>query len=169
MAQELAVSAALPSPTDIDKQVLSSLPRSVERRLVERWVDRSTPERGWDGEFTHYELRGLDPIPPEDVPDAIAVVNRALVPCESDLARQELVRLRVSTRSRDVDETELTLMLQVYGELCCEYPPDAVVSALRYVGRTEKFWPALSELKRELDRRVRKRRALLRVLEEARR
>ncbi len=136
--------------------------------MAEKWADRSTPENGWDGEFSHYEIRGGEPIPPEDLPDAIAAVRRGLVTCDGDLARQELVRLRVSTKSRDADEIELTLMLQVYGELCCEYPADVVISALRYVGRTEKFWPALSELKQELDRRVRKRRSLLRVLEASR-
>lgn len=126
-------------------------------------MDCSTPEWGYDSQFTGYVV--VAAIPDEDRARALRSVREMMEPPKHTEIQQALARLRVSTKSREEADFDLTLMLQVFAELCWKYPADIVEAGLRHLGETERFWPALVDVKAEFDRRVKKRRALLAALE----
>jgi hypothetical protein len=96
------------------------------------------------------------------------VIRLSMLPADTNLIDGKLAELRISTISRNASIEDLTMLFRVFGDLCAEYPADVAVDALRWWARNEKFWPALSELKVELDRRVKKRRLMLAALESTR-
>ena len=59
---------------------------------------------------------------------------------------------------------KIDLTMAAYAEYLAEYPADVVIDALRWWARVEKWWPAWSELKELLDRRVIRRKALRKAL-----
>lgn len=159
--REVSLSRPLPTSVEIERQVLASLPQSIARGLQERVIDRSTKEYGYDYELVGYIVPDCSP---EDRAEARLIVERSLTACSGTIAEKALAELRVSTKSRPETDDDLALMVDTYLRLLLEYPEDAVLGALRYWARNEKFWPALAELKVELDQRVRKRRLLLTAL-----
>lgn len=155
----------LPSPAQVDQNLLASLPRSVASALRERIIDRSTPEYGWDCEFVgYYQIDA----PEADVAEALMQTNATLIPVPGEVVKAELARLKVTTKSRAESGDDLKLTLAAYAEYLAEYPADVVVDALRWWARNEKWWPAWAELKELLDRRVRRRKALKLALTDAR-
>lgn len=152
-------------PYRIDKVLLASLPRSVAsalRQLKRTWSD---PEYGYDFEITGYELTG--PVPAGDLAIACEMVAHCLSRVPEATLKAELARLRVSTKSRAEVDDDLAMGFQVYAEECAKYPADVVRDALRSLGRMEKFYPALSEVRDQLQRRGRARKALLAALKAA--
>lgn len=164
MPQEIALRPGQPpSSKAVDQRLQALLPQSVASGLRERWVDRYGSDGGWDGELAGYTLP--DNISAQDRNAAILVVSQALVPCPPENIEGELLRMRVSTKSRLTDEDEIVAQFSVYAALCERYPVDVVIEALRYIGENEVFWPALAEVKAALERRVKRRRLLLEALE----
>jgi hypothetical protein len=141
-----------------DRGILASLPPSVAQALVARTREHSDGIYGFDWELVGYDLSGQPPH--DDVTTAIAMVARCLRPSTERQIQLELGRLRVSTKSRPEDPDDLVLCLQVYLEECAQHPIDIVRTALRALPRRERFWPALIELREELQKTSRRRRAL---------
>jgi hypothetical protein len=96
---------------------------------------------------------------------ALARVRAALKPAPPDEIDHELVRLRLSTAPRQETVADLTMQYEIYHELCAEYPGYTMRDALRYLGRTEKWFPTLSEVEEELKYRADKMRLLGDALE----
>jgi len=150
------------TPEEIDHMVLASLPPSVASVLRETTKDFIDPVYGFDSEFTGYALAAQVMAPDREV--AIARVEAALTPAQPTMVRMELARLRASTKARVQPGDDLTMILQVLAEECQDYPPDVVRYALRQWAKREVFFPALAELRDELQRHCKRRRALLEAL-----
>jgi hypothetical protein len=108
----------------------------------------------------------VDHIAEPDRQAALAVIREEMKAAPPDEIDRELVRLRLSTKSREETPDDLAMTYEIYGELCAEYPGTAVRDALRHIGRAETFWPSLHEVKRELDARSEKLRAISAALED---
>jgi hypothetical protein len=146
----------------VDRSLLASLPRSVASTITERRLDCSTLEYGYDTAFADYVL-GRGALPGE-IATALAMVEATLQSCPADVVKRELLRLKLTTKTRAQDAADLSFQLAVYAEELAAYPEDAVIDALRYWRAREKWWPAWAELKALLDDRVKRRLSLERVL-----
>jgi hypothetical protein len=93
-----------------------------------------------------------------------ALILPFVATANGQVVRGELARLRSSVVTRNQDEDEVTMRLQVLGEECEEWPADVVRAALRGWARREKFFPCLAELREELQRHGSARRSLARML-----
>jgi hypothetical protein len=122
-------------------------------------------EYGYETKFVGYSLRsGADPT---ELATAIAIVEATLRPCPDAVVKKELLRLKLTTKSRTQSEDELVFQVAVYADELARYPEDVVVDALRYWGSREKWWPAWAELKSLLDDRCERRFALADALRHA--
>jgi len=108
----------------------------------------------------------VDHIAEPDRQAALRVIREEMKAAPPDEIDRELVRLRLSTKSREETPDDLAMTYEIYGELCAEYPATAVRDALRHIARAETFWPSLHEVKRELDARSEKLRAISAALED---
>jgi len=126
--------------------------QTIERTFID-------PVYGFDYEFTGYTLGAI--VPSHDRLTARNSVATALAGASADFVRQELARLRASTKARPEDGDDLAMRFQVLADECREYPPDVVRHALRGWAQREVFFPALAEIRDELQRLTRRRRALL--------
>lgn len=117
------------------------------------------PVYGYDCEFAGYAL--VDSIPALDRQRALGAVSEALAPAAAAFVRQELARLRASTKARPEEADDLAMRFQVLADECGNYPSDVVRHALRGWANREVFFPALADIREELQRASRRRRALL--------
>lgn len=120
---------------------------------------------GFDCELLGFEMTGAPPA--GDVHSALETLRKAMAPAPTRVIASEIARLRVMTKSRAESDEDLQLMAAAYVEELAAYPADVVIDACRTWARREKFWPAWHELQEMLDRRVKKRRAMLEALERA--
>lgn len=145
-------------PEAADLAVLNSLPRSVALALKESVREIIDADYGWGYEITGYSLTTRPPS--ADLLAARKIVGAACEPASDDVLRRELTRLRVSTKARDMDADEISMTLQVILEEAIEYPADVAVAALRRWAKRETFFPALAEIRDEMQRLGKRRRAL---------
>lgn len=96
---------------------------------------------------------------------ALQAIREAMKSAPPEEIDQELVRLRLSTKSREETTDDLAMTYEIYAELCAEYPAEAVRDGLRCLAREETFWPALAEVKFELDAQSAALREIREVLE----
>lgn len=159
----VAEAIALADPQALDLAIVRSLPPSIGSALRAIHRDIIDPVYGWDTEFVGYELPRAGVVPAE-LMQARQMVGLHLKPAAGGLIKQELARLRVSTKSRSESADDLVMGFQVMAEECSEYPADVVVWALRGWARSEVFYPSLSEIRDRLQRGARRRKALMAVL-----
>ncbi len=100
----------------------------------------------------------------QEINAAVVIVERFMRPAPEGTIKQELARLRVSTKARADDEGNTAMGFQVFAEECAGYPEDVVIWALRSWARIETFYPSLAEIRDRLQRGVRRRQSLLRAL-----
>ena len=153
------------SPDEVDRNLLAGLPPSVASALRETAREFVDPVYGFDCEFVGYSL--ANSIPARDRQTALSTVGSALIPAATAFVGQELARLRASTKARPEGEDETAMRFQVLAEVCQDFPPDIVRHALRGWAKREVFFPALAEIRDELQRTSRRRRALLECISEA--
>jgi hypothetical protein len=67
-------------------------------------------------------------------------------PITGNPTMDELYRLRLVTACRDSHEEDLAALFWWYAEELAAYSNEVVRTACREWSRTQKFWPALSEL-----------------------
>jgi hypothetical protein len=120
-------------------------------------VECSTAEWGYDSKFVGYDLGRADP---SDVRDGLAVVEIALRPCPPAIVEQELMRLKILTKSQALDAKEVAFQTALYTQQLGAYPEDVVVDALRCWCDRDKWWPAWAELQELIDARMLRRTAL---------
>jgi hypothetical protein len=150
-------------PEAVDRAILASLPPSVASTLQPTFRE-FTDRYGWNEEFAGYHIPANVLVPRQDINTAKALVEQHLQPAPSPLIKQELARLRVSTKSRAESDDDLAMGFQVLAEECSEYPADVVVWALRSWARMETFYPSLAEIRERLQRGVQRRRAMAKAL-----
>ena len=129
---------------------------------MQEWID---PVHGYCCDIVGYEFNHA--VPHDALEDARRQVNAACAPASETMLGRELARLRVSTKSRDLDETELALTLQVLAEEAAEWPADVAVAAMRRWAKRETFFPSLAELRAEMQAMGRRRLALGDLLRKA--
>lgn len=159
----VAEAIALADPQALDQAIVRSLPLSVGSGLRATYRDFIDPVYGFDTEFTGFAL-AMEGVLPAELMQARQMVGLHLKPAAGGLIKQELARLRVSTKSRSESADDLVMGFQVMAEECSEYPADVVVWALRGWARSEVFYPALSEIRDRLQRGARRRKALMAAL-----
>jgi len=135
------------------------LPPSVASGLQATTREFVDPVYGFDSEFVGYSLAAVA-MNRSEVDDARSIVEAALAPADPSFVRIELARLRASTKARTESTADLAMILQVLAEECATYPADVVQHALRQWARREVWFPSLAELRDELQRRSKRRRAL---------
>jgi hypothetical protein len=150
------------TPEEVDAALLASLKPSVAFALQETTREFVDPVYGYDCEFTGYTI--TDAVPYRDLQTDTVTVENALAPADAKFVRMELARLRASTKAREQPGDDLAMILQVFAEECQNYPPDVVRHALRSWAKREVFFPALAEIRDELQRHAKRRRALLECL-----
>jgi hypothetical protein len=163
---DLSLSEALRTndPEAVDRAILASLPPSVASTLKPTYREYIDPKYGFDCEFTGYAMPPDVIVPIGDLVKAASLVERHLRPAPEPLIKQELARLRVSTKARAESDDDLAMGFQVLAEECSEYPADVVVWALRSWARMETFYPSLAEIRERLQRGVARRRAMAKAL-----
>jgi hypothetical protein len=130
--------------------------------IAERTEPAYGPD-GYDERLVGYEL--TRPIPADDAEEALAILAEANQPADEAFIVQELTRMRMLTKARPQDSTDLTLMAAAYAEEMAAYPADVIRSACRKWAAMEKWWPSWAELKDLLEFRMRRRKAMLEALQ----
>ena len=148
---ETGSGASLNSPAVIDRQLQASLPQSVTQSMAEQ-TDK-------DYMLTGFEL--MTPIPDQDRADAITMLEASLMPLPRDETVKELTRLKVMTKSRNMEQAELSMMMSVYADELSSFPADIVRYVLRSVADTSPWFPAWADLAGELQWRTNKRKFML--------
>lgn len=98
-------------------------------------------------------------------PDGWAVADEILRPYETPAPAEAIAKafavMRVSTASRERDEYDRKLQVEVYCEAMMQYPADVALAVLK---ARRKWFPTLDELQDEADKLVHDRRAIRRAL-----
>ncbi len=156
---------AMLDPEAVDRALVASLPPSLASicQEVERtWTD---PVYGFDYEVTGYSFgAGILDASDDDLRTARNTVAVYMRPPSEVVIKQELARLRASTKSREADNDDVAMGFQVLAEECSEYPADVVVWALRGWAKREVFYPSLAEVRDLLQRGSRRRESLAKSL-----
>jgi hypothetical protein len=167
-------STALPSlieavgsaePRLVDRSLIASLPLRLRPLLAEKWEHLSTEEYGWDGVFLRYDW-SEDP-DAADARQALATIAPALAPASPAELISALTRVRLTTISRNIGADDWRLTLAAYADGLSQYPRDCALKAIKLWGESEKFWPALVELRALAERMARRRNSLKRLLLES--
>ena len=137
----------LTTPAENDRNLQASLPQSVTSALAEK-VDR-------DFNLTGYTM--MTPVPNADRDLAISLLRRSLGPLPRNTIEKELARLSSMTRSRNLKQDDLKLMVAAYADELEKYPEDIVVYVLRAWADTNIWFPAWADLAVELRWRTDKR------------
>ena len=95
----------------------------------------------------------------------LALAKRSLSPMEQSEATQLLARMKATTRSRSELDDDIVFQVNVYAEKCTKWPADVVRKVLTEWDETHDFWPTWAQLVEVMEPKVRKRRALVEVLE----
>ena len=144
-------------PSVNDRSLLAKLPSSVRCSLKERVSA--------DYDLIGYDLHGQPSRAELDL--AIAEVDAALAPAGKALTIKELHRLRLGTKSRELDEEDLRLQVAVYASELADFPPDVVTAAVRASLRQDTFFPPVSDLIERCHRANRVRESLASALKMA--
>lgn len=162
-ALTLAEAAQRNDPQALDQAIVRSLPPSVASGLTANHRDFIDPVYGFDSEFVGYSLP-REGVVSAELMQARQLVGQHLRPAAGSLIKQELARLRVSTKARPQSADDMVMGFQVLAEECSEYPADVVVWALRGWAGSEVFYPSLAEIRDRLQRGARRRKALMTAL-----
>lgn len=155
----IAAAMASSEPESIDKLVLASLPPSVALSLTPAMRVWDDPDSGFDCEITAYGWR--EPLPSsDDLDTAREVLAAAMVRAPAKVVMAELLRLAAVTKSRAESEEDQAFRFAAFREELTEFPEDVVRTALRKIGRRERFFPSLAELRDQCQREFRNRKLL---------
>lgn len=158
----IAEAIRLDDPELTDAAILRSLPPSVASALhpvIREFID---PQYGFDYELTGYRLSGE--VTTADRNRAGELLSAAMKPATIGVIRESLALLKAGTKSRGMDEGDLTLTMQVLTDECAEFPPDVVRAGCRRWMRREMWFPAVAELRNEMLRLVKNRQLIAAVL-----
>lgn len=128
-----------------------------------RWKDKTTTSHGFDTELIRYDFDGA---PEDDVAAARDLLQAVNAPCPKEIAVTAITTLRARTKARSDQQQDQDTMLAIYASDVMEYPADIVVEACRSIGRSQVFFPSVSEIIDACEWRVRERRLLLRAIRE---
>lgn len=159
----LAEVMARDDPEATDSHILRSLPRSVGSclsREVREFIDE---QYGYDFEVIGYRMQPCLAFK-DDRRAARRLVEAAMMPASVQVIQAALARLRAGTKARPEAEGDLAMVMQVLAEECAEFPPDVVRAACRRWLRRERWFPAVAELRDEMQRLARNREMIERAL-----
>ena len=143
-----------------DKALLAALPQPVARRLV------SKPDySGNNFEVAGYELRpGASP---EDLRNALALVEESCRPAPGAIVVQELAKVMAVTKAREHDGEDEELSYTAMADGLIDFPIDVIRDACRAYAKCHKWRPSLSELREFCWPRFRARESLRAALRRA--
>lgn len=155
-----------PAQTAIDK---TATPQQIDQSLKE--LLRSQPNlyvtyrkiSVTDSDAGFLRTRDIPQIQTNSV-ENIKEIHRNLVaacrPCPRDQIVKELTGMYVGMARRKEQETDQRALLLVYAGDLMEYPEDIVRDACKSMRRSLKFFPTISEMREECEKRYEFRRAL---------
>lgn len=148
--------------------VWDGLPESL-RLSITPVTQTSFPNDETRVDFLRFTLNPAPewPVSGQDLSRALTLVRRSLSPIPMDEARILLARLKAKTRSRSETDSDIAFQIAVYAEDLQEWPADVARKVLREWANTHPFWPTWADLVGVLEPVMRKRQALLDVLDEA--
>lgn len=106
------------------------------------------------------EVKVVEGVPAAHLEDVLKHVEAICFPCTAKFAAQKLAELRVLTAHRARDGSDVELLAAAYTHRLAEYPPDVVEDACNRWADANQFWPTWSELKDNLDGRMRGRKQI---------
>lgn len=156
-------SSGPPSVWRTDQNLLASLPEPLRNSL------RSKAR--YDSDFEN--TLGYDSLEPKNdegremVSAALRTLDKSLEPAPKASIIKALVRLRLSTNSRNQDSADAKVQNAIYAEELAEFPGDVVEEALRKLARLEDWFPPISKIRDQCQRLVQWRRVTQQALARA--
>lgn len=98
---------------------------------------------------------------------ALRTLDKSLEPAPKASIIKALVRLRLSTNSRNQDSADAKVQNAIYAEELAEFPGDVVEEALRKLARLEDWFPPISKIRDQCQRLVQWRRVTQQALARA--
>ncbi len=92
-------------------------------------------------------------------------INEFCQPATDEEMLKSLIKLKALTINRNASEGDNNFIIEAYIEKLKEYPRDAVLEVLNEASNENKFFPAWSELKKELDWKSSRRREAIATIE----
>lgn len=147
---------------------VAHLPSQLQSLLARPVYRDCYGDSGWNGYPERFAL-------PAKISDderraaqkALGIYRAACAPLDPVSLSYELAVVRERTARRRSEDGDWDVELDSLVDDLAPYPADMVIDVLRDWRRTEKWWPLFSELAAQLDRKVARRRAIIRALEEA--
>jgi hypothetical protein len=161
LSEPVLAAIAAADPEAVDEAILAGLKPLVGSSLAQTRRDWDDPTYGFMSEFTGWTFGGAGP---REAAEALALVETAMRPATRREIQMAMAELRASTIARNHQLAEQTLVFQVIASECGEWPADIVKAALIGWAKRERFWPVRAEVRAELQRHGRRRRALLDAL-----
>ena len=89
---------------------------------------------------------------------AVKAFDQALKSARPGVVKKAIARVAISTRSRAEDGDDIRFRIEVYTDELARFPEDVVLEACQRWARSEKWFPAVSEITERCENLVRYRR-----------
>lgn len=118
---------------------------------------------GYDCEIEGYDVK-LDGLSDSEMKlfDALEFLNK---PAQPDFIAKNLAKLRIVMARAGESNDDLTLLIHTYAEHLAEFPPDVVKAVCEKIINNNKWFPLVSDMRIEMLRLVKFRRAILESFE----
>ena len=116
-----------------------------------------------DFELIKFQIRGA--MDSEAVNQAIAILRGTLAPCHEAIALKAMHNLRTRCVATKADTEIADRKIALYLADLIRYPEDVVVAACLELGDKSRWFPAWADLYEALERRVKRRKLMLEVLD----
>lgn len=140
---------------DVEHALKSLMPGTVRASLTPKTDQYFTSLIG-------YEV--TSPIPEDDRLRALDLLSESLQPCPKEVAVKAMYALKVRTANTPAERYIAEERMALYLTDLLAYPQDVVVAACRSIADESKWFPAWSDLKKELEWRVMPRRKAFKAL-----
>jgi hypothetical protein len=121
---------------------------------------------GYDQRIVGYEIK-LDTLHDEEMKlfDALEFFN---APASAAFLAKQIARLRTVMARTNESNQDIAVLIDTYADILGEYPPDAVKGVCDHIMRERKWFPLISEMRREMEDLVSFRCNVLKCFEECR-
>jgi hypothetical protein len=144
---------------DRDLEALLTQHFGSERFVAKEKLKHSYGPNGYECESAGYEL-SLDHLHDGEMKifDAIDFLNKPATPV---LVAKLVARMRSVLARRNDNADDMVLLIDTYADHLEKYPPDVVATVIHEIISTRTWFPKIVELRAEMDKMVRFRRAVL--------
>lgn len=145
----LNTEAELPAP--IREAAARGDTRAVDDSLIASWPpslrQRTSLAVNGDFERTGVEVANIGSVPTEELQAALALTVRCLKPTPATFVVQEFTKCALVTKARAEDTADIQARAVIFAEDLTEFPADVIAEAFKFWRRTEKFAPAVADIR----------------------